>query len=217
MNEFINQDFLTDNEVADQIKSVPAHFGAGYSVDLGFTTQASASLPSTAVAADGPIAITSGGCISSLSGVMIGDIIDLVNANSYCNVFVAGRSITSGPLLVGVQCSDSTASGTFTDPTSGLPSLTNRFSSGGYMVLGSGPATDATLGVFGSGTSGNYFLSGFCAIGAFQRPQRYARLYLGSGFGVMAGFTAGFISQLKTTGSGFGTSQQPLPQLPVNV
>ena len=177
-------------------------------VDLGGTTQSIQSFPSTAQAADGGMAITSGGNISSLSGVLVGDVIDLNNADTFCNVYVGGRSLGSGPLLVGVQTSDSTASGTFTDPTSGLSQLPTSFASGGFLIIASGPATDATLGIFSSGVSGAYALSGFLAFAAFQRPHRYARLFVGSGF-YDGPLQAGFVSQFRTTGSGGGTTQSP--------
>ena len=173
---------------------------ADYVIDLGFNTQSTPSFPSTAVAADDGIAITSGGAISSLSGVLIGSIVDLVNCNAYCNVNVMGRGFGSGPLVVGIQTSPGTPSGDFTDPTSGLPVLPRGINSGGFLILGSGPATDATLGIFGSGVSGQYLLSGFNAIAAFQRPHRYGRLFIGSVFFYGLGH-AGFITNFKTTGS----------------
>lgn len=175
-------------------------------VDLGGTVQSTPSLPSSAVAADGGIAITSGGCISSLSGVLIGDIVDLNNTNTFCQVYVAGKGFGSGPLMIGVQTSTSTASGTFTDPTSGLAQLPTSFQSGGYLVIGSG--LGGSPGIFGSGQSGSYLLSGFMAFAAFQRPGRYARLFVGSGF-FDGTLQAGFVSQLRTTGSGGGFSWLP--------
>lgn len=177
-------------------------------VDLGSTTQMAISLPSPAVAADGGLAITSGGCISSLSGVLIGDVIDLLNADTYCNVFVAGKGFGSGPLLVGVQTADATTSGSFTDPTSGLGQLPTAFASGGWLVIGSGPATDAFLGIFGSGVSGQIIQSGFVAGAGFNRPHRYARLLVGSGF-YDGTLMAGFITNKKITGSGGGFTFSP--------
>lgn len=177
-------------------------------VDLGNTTQMSRSLPDPAGGADVGMAITSGGCVSALSGVQVGAIIDMLHSDTFCNVWVQGQSLGSGPLLVGVQTSDSTTSGTFTDPTSGLARLPAPFVSGGWLVIGSGPATATNLGIFGSGTSGSIIQSGFACAAGFQRPHRYARLLTGSGFfdGPMA---AGFISQMKTTGSGGGYSYSP--------
>lgn len=189
---------------------------AGLVLDLGNTAQLAVSFPSTAVAADGGLAITSGGCISALSGVLVGDVVDLLPANAYCNLWVAGRSFGSGPLLIGVQTSDSTTSGTFTDPTSGLASLPGAFSSGGWLILGSGPATSTLLGTLGSGVSGQYLESGFMVAQAFQRTGRYARVVVGSGF-YDGPLQAGFISALKTTGSGGGFSWSPSSGGGVNV
>ena len=173
-------------------------------VDLGPTTLSLPSLPG----ANG-MAITSGGTISSLSGALIGDVVDLLQANTFCNVYVAGRSLGSGPLIVGVQCSPTDASGSFTDPTSGLAQIPPPFVSGGRLVIGSGPATAANLGIFGSGVSGQMVLSGFHAFAAFQRPARYARLVTAAGFMDVTAFQAGFVSQLKTVGSGGGFSWSP--------
>lgn len=180
-------------------------------IDLFNTTQTIPSLPSTAVSVDGPIAITSGGCITSLSGVLVGDIVDMINSDAYCNVYVAGKSLGSGPLIIGVQCSDQTTSGSFTDPTSGLAQLPGVFASGGNLIIGSGPWTGSTDpgGIFGSGISGQMALSGFMCGSAFQRPTRYARLLVRSGFMDCAGFAAGFISALRTTGSGGGYTSSP--------
>ena len=185
--------------------------GAALSLDLYNATQTVYSLPSTAAAADGPIAISSGGVISSLSGVMVGDIVDLVNCNNACQVYVAGRSLGSGPLMIGVQTSDATTSGSFTDPTSGLAAMPSVFQSGGYLVIGSGGWTGATDpgGIYSSGLSGSMVLSGFMAFAGFQRPHRYARLFLGSGFMDWAACQAGFVSQLKTQGSGAGFAWSP--------
>lgn len=177
-------------------------------VDIGNTCQLFLSLPSPAAAADAGIAITSGGCISSLSGVLIGDVADLRDSDTFCNVFVAGKGFGSGPLLIGVQTSDATTSGTFTDPTSGLAQLPTAFVSGGFLVIGSGAATDTFLGTFGSGVSGQVILSGFVAAAAFQRPHRYARLFVGSGF-YDGTLMAGFITNLRTTGSGAGFTFNP--------
>jgi hypothetical protein len=178
-------------------------------VDLFNTCQLSPSLPSFAVAADAPIPATSGGFVSSLSGVMPGDIVDLLNANTVCNVYVVGKAIGSGPLIIGVQTSDSTTSGSFTDPTSGLPQLPGSFSSGGQLIIGSGDWSSSWGGIFGSGVSGQVVLSGFFAASIFQRPHRYARLLVMSGFMDVVSMQAGFISQLKTTGSGGGFTYAP--------
>lgn len=145
------------------------------------------------------------GQVCGLSGVVVGNIVDLIAANTMCNVYVGGLpALASGLLIIGVQCSDSTASGTFTDPTSGLQTLPTVFSSGGNLVLNSG----ATGGTYNAFTSGQGVLSGFIAGAAFQRPQRFARLLFNSGF-YIGTLQAGFISQLKQTGSGGGYSILP--------
>lgn len=184
---------------------------ANLAVDLGKTCLARPSFPSAAVAADGGIAISSGGVVSSLSGVMIGDIVDLRDADTYCNVWAAGRTLGSGPLLLQVQDSNATTSGSFTDPTSGLTQFPTPFVSGGILVIGSGAwaAAGDVGGIFGSGVSGQNTLSGFFAIAAFQRVGRYARVNMLSGFMDWANCQAGFISQFRTTGSGAGYSYSP--------
>ncbi len=177
-------------------------------VDLGGTVISFVSLPSTAVLVDAGIAITSGGCISSLSGTLVGDIWDGINADTFCNIAVVGKGFGSGPLIVQVQTSDALTSGSFTDPTSGLAQLPTSFSSGCNLIIGSGPSTDATLGILSSGNSGSYLLSGFMAFAAFQRPHRYARINLQAGF-YDGTLQAAFISNLKTTGSGGGFTLSP--------
>lgn len=164
------------------------------------------SFPTPAVAANDGLAITSGGAMSSLSGVLVGGIVDMRDSNTYCNLIVAGRGFGSGPLTVGVQTSQDTTSGNFTDPTSGLPQFPDPFVSGGFVIIGSGPG--ALPGIFGSGYSGSLILSGFVEFAAFQRPHRYARVIIGSGFfdGIVV---AGFVSQSRTTGSGFGFTLAP--------
>jgi hypothetical protein len=180
-------------------------------IDIGGACVSQKSIPSTAVAGKGGLAISSGGCISSLSGILIGDVVDLRDANTYCNVYVAGLSLGSGPLVIGIQASDSVLSGTFTDPTSGLPQFPRGVTSGGFLIIGSGAwaAAGDVGGVFSSGVSGYMVTSGFMAIAAFQRPQRYVRLFVGSGFMDCAGLTGGFISQFKFVGSGPGFSYLP--------
>ncbi len=169
-------------------------------VDLVNTCQIGASLP-------GVITITPSGLVAGLSGVAVGDIIDMLNSNTYTNVLVLGRSVSSGPLRVGVQTSDTTTSGSFTDPTSGLVQLPTNFSSGGWLVIGQSGVAPGLLNA-GEGVSGQYLLSGFATGGAFQRPHRYARLILGSGF-YDGEIQAALIGNLHTTGSGGGYSYSP--------
>ncbi len=169
-------------------------------VDLFNTCQMMPSLP-------GAAALSPSGFFDGLSGVLVGNSVDLINADTFCNVYVAGNSVTSGPLRVGVQCSDTDTSGLYTDPTSGLQIMPTNFSSGGWLIIGQ---SGATPGIFnpGDSTSGQFFLSGFLAAAAFLRPQRFARLILGSGF-QDGPLQAGFISQYRTVGSGGGFSFSP--------
>ena len=139
---------------------------------------------------------------------MVGDSVDLINADTFCNLFVQGKGFGSGPLRVGVQTSDSDTSGTYTDPTSGLPQFPTNFVSGGFVIIGSGNTTDTFLGIFGSGVSGQIIQSGFAASAAFVRVGRFARVIVGSGF-YDGTLTAGFISYLKTTNPTAGFSYLP--------
>lgn len=173
------------------------NMSASYLVDLGSTTQMAVSIQ------DGPI--LSGSITAPCSGAIIGQGINMINSDSYCNLFVAGVT-ASGQLRVQVQSSDTDTSGTYTDPTSGLPNLPGAFQSGGLLWINSGGLLG---GVLGSGTSGQYVASGFATSQAFLRPGTFARANLLSGDFAVGGFTIGFISQLKTTGSGGGFSFQP--------
>ena len=201
-------DDVGDQEVVEAIRAIPEHRSANIVVDLYNTVQMVQSFPSTAQAADGGVAITSGGSISSLSGVMIGDGVDMRDSDTNTQLFVGGLSYGSGPLIIGVQTAPSATSGDFTDPTSGLATFPGAFRSGGFLIIGSGPASDTRLGIFGSGQSGFFVRSGFFAASHFQRPHRYARIIHGSGF-FEGTLHAGFIGSLKTTGSGGGYSASP--------
>ncbi len=128
--------------------------------------------------------------------------------------------------------------GAFTDPTSGLAQLPNNISSGGILWVNSGLVSlpggggivsgpgSAGVNVFPFGThpmfnaqggggfqaSGNYTVfgsGGGIAFGFFQRPHRYARLNLLAGGTAMTPVVAGFLSNLKTTGSGGGFTMSP--------
>lgn len=150
--------------------------------------------------------------VGSGSNLIIGDVVDFLNANAYTNVLVAGGvGGGSGAIEIRIQTSDSTASGTFTDPTSGLPagSLPQNVVSGGIIW--------ANSGLWGSGAAVNPYVpvnnapsmcSGNFWAGAFQRPHRYARLIINSG-AYPGAVTAGFLGQLRTTTSGGGSSQSP--------
>lgn len=147
--------------------------------------------------------------VGSGSNEIVGQVVDFLHANTYCNVFVTAAQ-GSGAIEVKLQTSESTASGTFSDPTSGL-------------VLGNFPTVIQSGGRFfansGLWVSGNYsetsvvdnaplFCSGGIAFAAFQRPHRYARLVLNSG-PFPNWITAGFVSNKRTIGSGGGFTLSP--------
>ena len=147
------------------------------------------------------------GQVCGLSGVYVGQSVDLINANTFCQVYIAGNpALSSGNLIIGVQVSDVDSSGQYVDPTIGLQTFPTVFQSGGNIWVNSG----STGGLYNSGAvSGQSFNSGFFVAGAFQRTARYARLIFNSGF-YIGTLNAGFISQKKTTGSGpGGFSWQP--------
>ena len=154
---------------------------ASYVVDLSTTVLAEPSVPGSAPA-------------FPCSGALVGNPVDLANANTYCNMYVAGGVSQSGQLRVLVQTSPTTTSGSFTDPTSGLQVMPTVFSSGGVYWINSG---------------GGGLYSGFLEFAAFQRPHRYARTLVMSGDFWTASLQAGFVSQLRTVGSGGGSSQAP--------
>lgn len=135
------------------------------------------------------------------SGAIIGNTVDLLYANTFCNLFISTGISQSGLLRVGVQTSDATTSGSFTDPTSGLPQLPTSFQSGGLIWFNSG----------GGLVSGAYTAAGF------QRPHRYARCIALSGDFFNGPIQAGFVSQLKTTGSGGGYTWVPQSGTTLNV
>ena len=173
-------------------------------IDLGQTCQIQSTLPPTAGT------VGSGGVVDSrLSGVMIGQIADMIHANSFCNVLACGTMgvVASGPLVLQVQTSDATTSGSFSDPTSGVAQFPTPFLSGGLLYIGQ--SGNATVGYFNSGfTSGQAMLSGFGVAAGFQRNARYVRVNVLSGF--FAGPLQGLlVCQLKTTGSGGGFSTSP--------
>lgn len=146
--------------------------------------------------------------VAVASGAYVGIGVDLINADTYCNLWAAGFT-HSGQLRLQVQTSDTDTSGNYTDPTSGAPVFPGAFQSGTILWLNSGGVgSGGLLGVF---TSGQSIESGFAVAQGFSRPYRYARLIaLNEGSTQFAGpLTAGFISNLRTTGSGGGTSLLP--------
>lgn len=174
-------------------------------VDLGATTIAAQSLPA------GTTGLTLSGQFAGLSGVVVGGIVDLRNADTYCNIYVNGiTTLASGVLIVAVQTADAVTSGSFTDPMSGLAAddRPSRWASGGNLILGSGVTAAPSTGLWGSAISGYNMQSGFMAFAAFQRPHRYARLVAQSGF-YLGTLSAGFVSQERTVGSGGGYTTLP--------
>ena len=127
------------------------------------------------------------------SGAIIGAAVDMLLSDTYTSLFVAGGRTLSGLMRVGIQTSDATTSGSFTDPTSGLAALPGAFQSGGLLWINSG---------------GGLF-SGFLTGASFQRPHRYARAVVLSGDFYSAPMQIGFFAQLRTTGSGQGFTYSP--------
>lgn len=147
--------------------------------------------------------------VGSGSNLIVGEIIDLQQCNSYCNVFVAGGvGGGSGAIEIRIQTSPTTASGSFTDPTSGLAQLPVNVVSGGIIFANSGLWASGNYSVTAPISGAPMFCSGGLFAGAFQRPDRYARLINNSG-PYPGAITAGFISQKKTTGSGGGFTFSP--------
>ncbi len=174
---------------------------ANYVVDLGNTT---VSLGSQI-----------GGSLFPGSGANIGNICDMINANTFTNLVVGTISqFTSGQLRLLVQTSDTTNSGDFTDPTSGLAAFPTVFTSGGMATLNSGGGANG--GTFGLGVSGQFVQSGVIVFAGFQRPHRYVRSLALSGDIGRWDSSVGFVAQLKTTGSGGGYTPSPTSG-PVNV
>lgn len=147
---------------------------------------------------------------AATSGSTVGEPVDLLFENTYCNVFVAGGP-SSGQAHFRVQTTDS-LSGTWTDPTIGIPqsALPALIGSGGTLLVNSGLRASGTFGLpFGAPLSGSTrHASGGVTFAAFLRPHRYARLHLMSG-SYTNFMTAGFVTNLKTTGSGGGQTFSP--------
>lgn len=148
--------------------------------------------------------------VGSGSNLVVGEIVDLQNSDTLCNIFVAGAQGGSGAIQVFVQSSDSTASGTFTDPTSGIPngSFPSVLLSGGIFITNSGLWVSGNQSESAPVNNAPLFCSGGIDFAFFQRPQRYVRLILNSGPYPNA-ITAGFLSNKRTTGSGGGFTFNP--------
>ena len=149
--------------------------------------------------------------IGSGSDTTIGRVVDMLGANTYCNVFVAGGVAGgSGQVQIQIQTAETTASGDFTDPTSGL--VAGEFPvnvvSGGNVWANSGLWNSGYSSITAPVNSAPQFCSGGIHFAAFQRPNRYARLINVSGT-YPGAITAGFVSNKKVTGSGGGFSPNP--------
>ena len=98
-------------------------------------------------------------------------------------------------------------SGTFPDPTSGLPAnafpIGGRIASGGIFWANSGLYLSGASSPAASVDAAPIFCSGGVQYASFQRPHRYARIWCTSGNASLAAvpFHAGFISQKKVTGA----------------
>ncbi len=249
---------VSDDEVIGAIQSVPTHYGADSHIDLGATGLFVNSISAQGVAQSGAAGV-------GLSGAVVGQWVDMSNSDAMCNVYVAVGP-TSGPIGIAIQTAPgpydiplaanafsgvifsggAPASGSFSDPTSGLAQLPSWVSSGGILWINSGLFT--TPGILGASGQpiGGYpqgslpfgptpvnqaqggagfvasglipeMCSGGLALAAFQRNYQYCRLVWLSGATPTSYLQGGFYSQLMTIGSGGGQSQQPLPTNAVNV
>lgn len=145
--------------------------------------------------------------VGSGSNFTVGNIVDMLDANTYCNAWVATAQ-GSGQVSVRVQTSDDTTSGSFTDPTSGLGQIPISFVSGGVLICNSGlPGSGYSTGT-APVASAPLSCSGDIFFGAFQRPHRYARMILDSG-SFPNWIIGGFLSNARVTGSGGGQTQSP--------
>lgn len=155
--------------------------------------------------------------LGSGSNLVVGGIVDLMQANTFCNVYCAGGG-GSGAIQLYIQTSDSTTSGSFVDPTSGLTAgqFPVNVASGGTFWVNSGLWNSGNYSMSSPVNNAPLFCSGGIMFGAFQRPQQYARLINVSGV-FPAAFSAGFVSAKKATGSGAGFSWQPQSGTTINV
>lgn len=128
------------------------------------------------------------------SGAVIGDVVDMKEANTFTNMYFVHSITQSGLLRLAIQTSDATTSGSFTDPTSGLARFPTNIQSGGLVWINSGTTT---------------LKSGDLDFVGFQRPHRYARVIALSGDFFQAVLGAGFVGQRRTTISGAGFTYSP--------
>ena len=147
------------------------------------------------------------------SGVIVGQIVDLVHADANCQLQVTGGP-DANAFFVKVQGADLSSgnqvlSGNFTDPTSGFSVFPSQFLSGGRLCVNSG--------TLGSGGPQGTFVNGaapFCSGGvfgcSFQRINRYVRAVVESGSANVQLNTCTFISQTIATTSGGGYSNLPM-------
>jgi len=139
---------------------------------------------------------TSGSTLPS-SGVNVGRAVDLLQANTLCNVATTYGNAASGFIGIQVQESDTNVSGNFVPVL--VFSGTWSWLSGGRFVLQSS----------GIGQSGTGPVSGGTLFNAFERRFRYVRAITESGGLWDAPVNVGFISQSKIDGSGGGFSFSP--------
>ena len=150
--------------------------------------------------------------VGSGSDLLVGNIVDLAACGDEAtNIFVAAGIGGSGAIEVRVQCSDSTTSGTFTDPTSGKPTsafFANGVLSGGILIANSGLWNSGYNQPCAPINNAPMFCSGGVYGAMFQRGQRYARLLYVSG-PFPGAIIAGFAEQKLVTGSGPGYATSP--------
>lgn len=151
--------------------------------------------------------------IAAASGTdfTVGAIVDFQQAHVNTQVWCAPAAGGSGVIELRIQTSDATTSGSFTDPTSGLPtSVFNNqcVKSGGILFLNSGLFVSGNSMRTAVVNNAPLFCSGGIDGSWFQRPHRYARLLLNSGTYPNA-VTAGFLCQKHQTSSGGGFTLAP--------
>lgn len=149
--------------------------------------------------------------VSTIQGsganLIVGEIVDLLHADTACNIFVAG-GVGSGAVQLRVQTSDGLTSGSFTDPTSGMVDFPGGLTSGTILTVNSGLPSSGAQSRGSPVDAAPFFCSGGVDFGYFVRPGRYARLIQVSSV-FPNPVIAGFVSQKRTTGSGGGFTFNP--------